>query len=178
LRWRLFAGEQVLNGRSPSQPWPSKTNILGEIEVKPWPLVTTLPDIVSPIQVDFGPNIQLSGYVYEQTSDTLDVVLYWEAQAVPDASYFSFIHLVAADGEIAAQQSFVPVGGLRPSRGWRTGEVLTDSYTFSLAPDLPDGTYTLIAGLFDPDTGERPFVSQNGQPQEHNQFILGTITLP
>lgn len=94
---------------------------------------------------------------------------------MPDINYFSFVHLV---GEIAAQQSFVPVGGLWPSRRWRVGEVLTDTYTFTLSPDLPVGTYPLIAGLFDPETGERSLVSQNGQPQEHNQFILGTITLP
>lgn len=178
LRWWLFAGEHAFNGRLPWHLWTSKTNILGEIEVKPWPLVTTLPDNVAPIQVDFGPHIQLSGFVYEQTLDTLDVTLYWQANAVPDVNYFSFVHLVAADGQIADQQSFVPVGGLRPSQTWRAGEVLADTYTFTLPPDLPTGTYTLIAGLFDPDTGERPFVSQNGQPQEHNQFILGTISLP
>lgn len=178
LRWRLSDGSSTIGGRPFWRPWSNEANILGEIEVNPWPLITTLPDNVRPIQVDFGPNIQLNGFVYEQTFDTLDVTLYWRAKVVPDVNYFSFVHLVAADGQIVTQQAFVPVGGLRPSRSWRAGEILTDAYTFTLSPDLPAGTYTLVAGLFDPDTGERPFVSQDSQPQEHNQFILGTISLP
>ncbi len=178
LRWRLTDDRETVNGRPPWRPWSSIQNMLGEIEVKPWPLITTLPDNIAPIQVDFGPTIQLSGFTYEQIEDNLDVTLYWQAKAIPETNYFSFVHLVTADGQIIIQQAFVPVDGLRPSKSWRAGEILTDSYTFSLPSNLPAGTHTLVAGLFDPETEARPQVICQGQPQANNQFVLGTITLP
>jgi hypothetical protein len=178
LRWRLLEGESNVNGRPPWRPWFSKTNFAGEVEVKPWPLVTTLPNDVTPIQVDFGPDIQLSGYTYEQTGRTLDVTLYWRTIKVPTINYLSFVHLVAADGTIAAQQAFLPVNGLRPPQTWRVGEILTDAYSLAIPTDLPAGIYTINAGLFDLDTGERPQVVYQDQPQVNNQFNLGTITLP
>ncbi len=179
LRWRLWEGDSATIGGRPSwRPWYSEFNNLGEVEVKPWPLVTELPDYIAPTQVDFGPDIQLSGYMYEQTADTLGVTLYWQAKAAPDTNYYSFVHLVTADGDIITQQGFVPGAGLRPTLSWRAGEVVTDAYTFDLPLDLPSGTHTLVVGLFDPETEERPSVSYQGQPQDNNQFILGAITLP
>ncbi len=177
LRWRLI-DEVEIGGRPFWRPWNRNENDLGAIEVVPWPLVTTMPDYIAPIQVNFGPNIQLAGFITEQTSETLDVVLYWRAQSPPTENYFSFIHLLNADGDIVNQQAFVPVDGLRPTKGWREGEILTDAYTFDLTTDLPAGDYTIVAGLFDPETEERPPVSYQNSPQEHNQFVLGTIALP
>ena len=178
LRWRLWEGDNAIGGRPSWRPWYSASNELGEVEVKPWPLVTELPNYIGPTQVDFGPDIQLSGYMYEHTAGTLGVTLYWQAKAMPDTNYYSFVHLVTAGGDIITQQAFVPVNGLRPTQGWRAGEIVTDAYTFALPPDLPAGTHTLVVGLFDPETEERPSVSYQGQPQANNQFVLGAITLP
>jgi hypothetical protein len=178
LRWRLSDGRSTIGGRPFWRPWSNTANIAGAVEVKPWPLVTTLPDDVTPIEVDFGPDVQLGGYTYEQTGDTVDVTLYWRTIHAPLVNYLSFVHLVAADGTIVAQQAFIPVTGLRPSRTWRAGEILADTYSLSLPDDLPAGTYELRAGLFDQDTKERPSVTYQGQPQANNQYILGTITRP
>ncbi len=178
LRWRLLDETGTIGGRPSWRPWRTAENELGTIEVVPWPLNTTLPDAVTPIRVNFGPDIQLAGFMYENSGETLDVVLYWRAQSPPQADYFSFVHIVNEAGEIAAQQAFVPVNGLRPSRGWRENEVLEDAYTFDLTADLPPGDYAIIVGLFNPETGERPSVSYHDQPQADNQFTLGTITLP
>lgn len=179
LRWRLVGdGDSGRTGRPAWRPWPSEYNMLGAITVKPWPLVTDLPDHANLIQASFGPAVQLYGYELEQGGEALMVTLYWQAQAVPDNDYFSFIHLVSEEGEIVAQQAFIPVNGLRPTRGWRPDEVLTDAYTLDLPPDLPPGEYSLIAGLFDPETDERPSVIYQGQPQERNQIKLTTVLLP
>ncbi|MCP4427480.1 MAG: hypothetical protein GY803_23570 [Chloroflexi bacterium] len=178
LRWRLLNGDDAVGGRPSWRPWNSDENDLGTIEVVPWSLVTAMPDDIAPIQVDFGPNIQLAGFMTKQTSETLSIILYWRAQTPPSASYFSFIHLVNADGDIVAQQAFVPGEGLRPTEGWREGEILADTYAFDLTAAFPPGIYTIIVGLFDPETGERPSVVYQDQSQEHNQLVLGTIVLP
>ncbi|MEZ4517414.1 MAG: hypothetical protein R3C44_11485 [Chloroflexota bacterium] len=63
------------------------------------------------------------------TPDALPVTLVWQAEAEPTADYLTFVHLVSAEtGDIVSQADRVPVDGLRPTSGWRPGEVLVDHY--------------------------------------------------
>jgi hypothetical protein len=85
----------------------------------------------------------------------LPLALIWRADALMPESYHVFVHLLAPDGTLATQSDGVPAGWTRPTTGWLPGEYITDDRTLYLRPDLPAGTYTLWAGLYHPETGER-----------------------
>lgn len=180
LRWRLLAEGETVRGRPFWRPWHSEQVTAGSVTVQPWPLETELPEEINVLEdARFGERIALAGYDWSRPSaGTMTVTLYWRATAVPQENYFSFIHLVNEQGDIVAQKGFVPAEGLRPTKGWRAGEMITDPYTLELPPDLPPGTYELRVGLYRPDDGIRPLVTLQGQPQPDNQLVLTKVTLP
>lgn len=181
LRWQLQQGEAVIPGRPSWRPWFTDSVYQGTVEVRPWPLVTTLPEQATLQPADFGPAIHLYGYdLRRPADDSLRLTLFWQVKAPPGGFYATFIHLVsAATGEIVTQTGFIPVDGVRPTSGWRAGEVLTDPYTLTLPADLLPGEYHLNVGFYNPDSGERlPVLAGGTEPQPHNQLTLTTITLP
>ena len=178
LRWQLFVGDNSVGVRPYWRSWYRDQIDFGTVTVIPWPLETTLPEDAAVMQAQFGPDIALYGYKVNQTDNSLNVTLFWQAAAPPNESYFSFLHLVDTAGTIVTQAGFVPVSGLRPTKGWRAGEILADTYSLTLPYNLTSGQYQLIAGLFNPDTGARPSVIYQGQPQAENQLLLTTLTLP
>lgn len=177
---RLLENGAPINGRSPWQPWSTAQNTLTTITVAPWPLRTEPPTDTTPVNATLGSAIQLHSYRIDQPDPhTLTVTLVWHATAVPTENLLVFLHLTAPDGSIARQIDTIPVNGLRPTSGWRSGEYLIDTHTFTDLDTLPPGTYTLNTGLFNPDTFQRPTLSINGQPLPNNQFPLTTtLTLP
>ncbi|HFQ93856.1 MAG TPA: hypothetical protein ENK32_07600 [Anaerolineae bacterium] len=180
LRWRLLEDGETVRGRPFWRPWLSEKVTAGSVTVQPWPLETSLPDGVTLLEdARFGDAIELAGFdLARPSTDTLALTLYWRATAAPEQNYFSFVHLVNEDGEIVTPKGFVPAEGLRPTKGWRAGEVIADPYTLELPPDLPPGTYELRAGLYQPDDGVRPLVTLQGQPQPDNQLLLSKLFLP
>ena len=85
----------------------------------------------------------------------LAATLTWRATRPPPADYHVFLHLLNAAGQIVAQSDGQPVHWTRPTSTWPPDEAIADPYALSLPPDLPPGAYTLIGGLYRPDTGER-----------------------
>jgi hypothetical protein len=179
LRWRLLHGDDTIPGRPIWRPWSGETSYFGEVEVAAWPLATAVPPNATLLQADYGPAIQLAGYeLAGPADDMLQLILYWRAHAAPPINYFTFVHLVAPGGEIVVNDNRTPADWLRPTRGWRAGEVITDAYTLALPADLPAGDYMLNVGLFDPDTQERPPVTAHGERQPLDQFTVTYITIP
>ncbi len=83
-------------------------------------------------------------------------ILQWRAAAEMATSYRVFLQLLDEGGRVVAQSDGEPAGWRRPTTGWLPGEIVLDPHT--LAADLPDppaGRYVLIAGLYDPETGQR-----------------------
>jgi hypothetical protein len=72
------------------------------------------------------------------------------------------VHLLDEAGTLVAQQDRPPAG--YPTGVWRTGEVVVDSFTIELPPDLLPGTYRLQTGFYDPATlarlGEAAYLGQ------------------
>ncbi len=179
LQWRLEAADDVVAGRPFWRPWSSESVSYGSIEVLPWPLETALPNDVELIDAQFGPAIQLYGYnIGAVDAGNLPLTLIWQATDVPADSYLVFVHLVDAAGNIVSQVDRVPVAGLRPTSGWRAGEVLTDNIVLTLPVDLAPGAYTINVGIFNTDDGQRLPLFVDAQPQPNNQLSLTTVTLP
>ncbi len=170
LRWTLLDGDAPLG-----EPFTS-----GRVVVEPWPLETNVPAAPHVVEAEFGPDIRLhSYYAGVPTGGLLNLALYWQAVAEPQTDYTVFIHLVDANGNIVSQVDSVPVGGARPTTGWRAGEVITDIHNLPIPADLPPGVYYLNAGLYNPDDGARPTVVVDGAPQPDNRLRLApTFDLP
>jgi hypothetical protein len=138
---------------------------VGTVRVEAWPLVTELPGEVDHLldDVRLGEVIRLRGYDLARDEDLLTLTLYWQADAPPEANYHVFVHLVEAlDAPPVAQTDGVPVDWQRPTTSWRAGEVIADTYTISLDGVAPGG-YTLIVGMYDPESGGRPTTSVSGE---------------
>jgi hypothetical protein len=86
---------------------------------------------------------------------SLFLTLYWRADAPVSQSYTVFVQLIAPDGTLAAQNDSQPVYGYYPTSQWQPGEIVPDRIAIPLPKDLPPGNYTLIAGLYDGETGLR-----------------------
>ncbi len=180
LRWQLIANGNPVAGRPSWRPWFGKGVLMGEIVVEPWPMVTERPTDAAVMEARFGDAIALYGYkLGELENGRLPLTLYWEALDTPPANYLVFVHLVnPADNQIVSQIDRIPVNGLRPTRGWRIGEILTDQYELTIPDTLEAGDYTINIGLYLGDTGERLPVSYQNQLQENNQLSITTLTLP
>jgi hypothetical protein len=112
-----------------------------------------------PQSARLGSSVELTGFDLREAirapGSPLEVTLHWHALETPDRNYHSFVHLLDADGAIVVQHDGPPSAGKRPTLGWLPGEYLTDPHPLQLPADLPDGTYRLGVGLYDPATGRR-----------------------
>jgi hypothetical protein len=83
------------------------------------------------------------------------VELVWSAAAETPLSYHVFLQLLGPDGQVVAQSDGEPADWTRPTTGWLPGEIILDPRTLTLPDPLLPGTYTLVTGLYLPETGQR-----------------------
>ncbi len=106
--------------------------------------------------------------------DTLRVTLYWRADAAFAQPYTVFLQLLGPDGALVAQADGDPRNGTLPLNSLAPGDALTDCRALLAPPDTPPGTYSVIVGLYDRETGARaPIVSASGAVADH--ALLGTV---
>jgi hypothetical protein len=182
LRWRMTGADGVVPGRRSWRPWSTEWVNYGTIELQPWPLVTELPDADNVVNAQFGSDIVLFGYdlLEREVSpgDTLDLRLYWQATSQPADDLLVFVHLISpVDGAIISQLDRIPANWLRPTPGWRPGEIIVDEYELAIPDDVPSGSYHLYTGLFDLQTLIRRPVVFREEPQPEDRFQLPSITV-
>jgi 4-amino-4-deoxy-L-arabinose transferase-like glycosyltransferase len=140
-----------------------------------------LPPISQPIIAQFGDTIRLSGYDVNtsqaRSGGEIQLTLYWQAIATPPTNYTVFTHVVAADGQIYGQFDSPPSGDAWLTATWLPGEVIIDRRTIPLRPDLAEGTYELLVGLYTADNGQRLPVTLNDQPQANDQLLLTAVPI-
>jgi hypothetical protein len=108
--------------------------------------------------------------------DTLTAVLIWESDGQIKGNYTVFCHLLSASGELVAQRDGPPVYGVRPTPGWRAGEVIEDSYDIFLDGDLAPGEYELSVGMYDPETMERlAAYAVDGERLPEDRIVAGSL---
>ena len=127
-----------------------------------------------PVNTRVGDAI-LIGYRVEGAR-TLHVVLYWQATRKIAKDYTVFVHLADANGNVMAQQDHAPAFGLYPTTAWQPGESIVDVYDVPV--DAPAGIYSLIVGMYDPNTLIRlPVTDSNGNRLSDDQIVLTQITI-
>ena len=105
---------------------------------------------------------RLDGYAFTPETTPggeLLLELRWQSLRPVDYNYQVFVHLLNAADEKLAQRDGQPVQWLRPTSTWQPGETIVDRYGLLLPDDLPNGSYTIAVGLYDPVSGQRLPVS-------------------
>lgn len=176
-RYRLILGLLRADTREILPAGKGKYVLLGQIEVEGRKALLSHPGSPSnPLKAQIGDFALLQGYDVEKGKGWIVVTLYWEALGSSPEPYKIFLHLLRADGQILAQADAFPQEGKLPTTAWFQGELLIDRMELVLPPDLPPGTYELIAGMYEPDSGKRVPVIINGKTLDYAP--LGAITLP
>ncbi len=140
----------------------------------------TLPGGIVEETAVFGSDIQLQGYQLNQSGETLDLTLVWQALKDGQTDYTRFVHLIDAEvgGAPLTQSDSLPRYGSYPTSQWTAGEVVSDSLTLSLA-DVPPGSYRLAVGFYSqpaPGQFERLAVTNGaGEVVPDGRYILPVI---
>ena len=136
------------------------------------------PDATHPANATFGNVSALSGYdVALLPNRRVALTLYWRALEPAQTSYKVFVHLIADDNSLLAQNDSEPAVGLRPTTSWAAGEYVKDEHIINLTSQVKPGTYRLEVGLYDPTSGERLSITKDNTEQEKQRVILATIVV-
>jgi hypothetical protein len=131
------------------------------------------------LSANFADSIELMGITttpYAQLSapyTTLPITLHWQVIRPTDRPYTVFLQLLNEQGEVVGSWDQQPFGGLYPTSLWSPNEIIADTIHLPLpAEGLPPGTYRLITGFYDFDTGQRLPVAAGGDFTELGQFVV------
>jgi hypothetical protein len=115
--------------------------------------------IAQRLDVELGEHVRLLGYGLSPNrlvaGEALTLTLFWQSDGRLTADYHVFVHVLNAQGQLVGQSDGVPVQGERPTWSWRDKEIIRDEYVLVTDPGLPNGAYTLSAGMYELTTGER-----------------------
>jgi uncharacterized membrane protein len=132
----------------------------------------------NPLDVEFGGRFTLAGYDLEPAAPgpggDLAVSLSWSGSSpASDREYTVFVHLLDEAGDRVAQGDGVPgyLGSL-PTTLWEPGVQLLDRHFVPLPADLAAGTYSLLVGWYDPQSGVRLSL-----PSDEDAWRLSEITI-
>ncbi len=124
---------------------------------KQW-VVENLPQNILTKTAQFDHDLKLIGFESPaeiEPGKPLCVTLYWQAGKLLPSDYTVFLHLVAEDGFVQAQNDSMPVFEYYPTSAWQPDEVIADLHCVVVPPGLRQGAYTLRTGLYDADNGSR-----------------------
>jgi 4-amino-4-deoxy-L-arabinose transferase-like glycosyltransferase len=140
------------------------------------PAATSLRD-AKPISAKFDNRIQLLAFDLDQTKP-IALRLYWRTNMKLERDYTVFVHLYSSDGRLVAQKDSMPVNGTFPTTQWEANDTIVDLYWIAIPGDLPNGTYTLMIGMYDSQTQVRlPVLDSEGNAFPENRVLLATINL-
>ncbi|MDM8519332.1 hypothetical protein QUF64_04740 [Anaerolineales bacterium HSG6] len=104
-----------------------------------------------------------------QAGQLLPVQLTWQPYRQPTADYQVFLQLLNHEGALVTQHDNPPNGGYTNTSSWFVGQRIVSQHALDLPADLPTGDYRLIGGLYDPTTGARLTVAEEGRHTEQGR---------
>jgi len=127
----------------------------------------------------FDERMMLLGYELSATEvapgQALRVTFHWWAMSPLEEDYSVFVHLLDEAGTLRWQHDGMPGFGMRPTRGWRPGEVVTDVHEVQLPPDAPAGSYRLEVGVYSAATWQRLRVLDEQGAVQGDRLLLDAI---
>ena len=175
--------------------------VLGQLEVTaPAPLPSVEASDLIRVDVPLGSDLTLVGYSQDREQaapgQTMLLALSWQARAIPRTNYSARLELMAADGQMVAQQTLAPGGEQYPTTRWASGQFIRSQVLAHIPGRLTTGQYTWRLTLFDdratygpinlkplqidapPRVFDPPPVSHSLQAQLGDHFLLTGYDLP
>jgi hypothetical protein len=165
----------------------TESHFVASVEVLARDRQFELPSVIEyPLDLSLGDAVRLRGFDIDREGtgaaagggplgpgDTVDLVLYWQADGPTDLDYTVFAHFVGPDGRPHGQVDQFPGDGNAPTTSWAPGQVIEDALALPIAADAPLGTYRVAVGMYHSATGTRlPVSTASGRMLADNQFIL------
>jgi hypothetical protein len=148
------------------------------------PVIGGPPEIAPTTAADyrFDNGIQLYGYdLAESGAPGQDVTIrfWWKTSQDVRQELTQFLHFYPVDGgEDLYTFDAEPFGGSFPFADWPRGLDAVDKRTFTLPADMPPGEYRVQTGIYDPNTGDRvPVNEDGGEAVQDYSVFLGTFTV-
>ncbi len=138
---------------------------LAQVRILPTDRNFTPPDKVDmPLAADFSGLLTLIGADCANNcraapGGTLALTLYWRGKAPIDQNYTVFTHLLGPDETVLVNADHAPP---KPTRGWASGEIITDPVALTLPAGLPPGQYRLEVGLYNAAAADYPRLPLTG----------------
>lgn len=123
---------------------------------------------------------QVAADVREHTlrpGDNLELIVVWRALGASATSYTLFVQAVDDQGGKAGQLDRLPCGGECLTPGWQPGDIVGERLLLPIRPDAQPGTYRLILGMYDLQTGQRLPVLDARGGAAGDSLSLGTLTI-
>lgn len=109
--------------------------------------------------------------------ETITVTLGWQAINAIQRPLTAFVHMGNPEQPPVAQMDRPPLAYDYPPALWQPGDIITDTYTLIIPPDLDNGRYPLQTGMYDSETAVRLPLSANTIQQPHNAYLIDWITI-
>ncbi len=180
---RLLIAAGIYDFNEPGRPGKPAVNTDGQ-PVEPIITSAKLIPWQWPTPPRFDPPINFADKVtllsYEIAADRQSITLNWQVNAPLELDYTVFLQLWRAATDTGAEAQYVtgfdgpPVQGDFPISLWAAGDIVVDTHPLDLTT-LSSGDYYLLAGLYNPATGERlPAATPTG-PLPDYAVNLGSI---
>jgi hypothetical protein len=105
----------------------------------------------------------------------LEVEMVWHSRRCLTTDYTIFIHLLDAQGQLAAQTDRPPLLNLMPTSHWPVEEGIGDRFFLQLPEGSSSGQYRLILGLYHSDTIERLPVVASPNRSLGDAVVIGEV---
>jgi len=155
---------------------------LAELRLRDRPRRFDLPPVGRPLEATVGQKAHLLGYDLDldraYPGGEIRLTLYWQAEGAMVRPYKVFAHLADAAGRPLAQHDAPPGGGCCPTDTWAEGEVIVDEHPIPLPAGLLPGTYDLVVGMYDEESGQRVLAyDAKGQPFAGRSIPLAVVSV-
>jgi hypothetical protein len=124
----------------------------------------------------------VSSLTQNGTSKSFSITYNWQVLNVPisQPDETAFVHFVDDSKVTATDPAIVFQGDYQPSiptTQWKAGQTISSGAMNVVVPDsVPDGTYSIRIGLFDPNNGQQRVVLA-GNDDGGQRYIIGYITI-
>jgi hypothetical protein len=109
------------------------------------------------------------------------LTVHWQARAAILADYMLFVHVLDTNGARVGAVDVPPGGAREQTSAWRPGSYLSAALQVPVQPNLPPGTYWIVIGVYEPQSGARLDVStapRTGAPPDGpNALVLEPVVL-
>jgi hypothetical protein len=153
---------------------------MGTIDLLDRPRSFVLPAVEHPVGATVGRNARLVGYDLDvsaaRAGGQIRLILYWQARGPLVRPFKVFTHLIDDGKRVLTQHDAPPGGDCCPTHTWVEGEVVIDEHVLSLPADLAEGTYHLVAGMYDEPTNSRlPVYDGSGNQLAYDRVPIADV---